>query len=499
MDAIELHERYSALGPVWRKPYKIFPYECGSFLLSITIALILLMSLQGCATLPDTRAAVEGKQTRHVYFKGIRGRISKTKSDAILNQLKGDGSSDDILKKQLLYEQAVNIDSPLVLGNKLRLLQNGPDTYEAMFTAIRSAKNTINLETYIFDNSQTGSLFFDLLLEKQKAGVQVNVIYDSIGSLSTPQKNWDILQSAGAKVIEFNPINPLKTYRKKWRLNNRDHRRQLIIDGRIAFTGGINISDSYSSAPSSRHSRKKNKALAADENPKPKIGWRDTHIRIEGPVVAEFQKLFMETWTRQKGEPLVDKHYFPELKTEGKEIVRAIGSTPSDPRSPIYLTLISAIRHSQRSVHLTIAYFAPDHQLLRALIEAAQRGVDVQLLLPSHTDSWAIFNLGHSYYTKLLKSGVTINERHGAVMHAKTACIDGVWSTIGSTNMDWRSFLHNDEINAVILGQDFATQMEVMFADDLQESNAISLEKWRQRPWLQRLKERTARLGAYWL
>ena len=295
-------------------------------------------------------------------------------------------------------------------------------------------------------------------------------------------------------MLEFNPVNPLTGNKKGWLLNNRDHRRQLVIDGRIAFTGGINISDTYSSAPSGKRARKKR-----DQAPAQAAGWRDTHIRIEGPVVAEFQKLFMDTWARQKGEPLAAKNYFPELKAQGDEIVRAIGSTSDAPQSLIYLTLMSAISHAEREVHLTIAYFAPDPQLLKALTDAARRGVDVKLVLPSYSDSWAIFHLGRSYYTQLLRGGVKIYERRGAVMHAKTAYVDGVWSTIGSTNLDWRSFLHNDEINAVILGRGFAAQMEAMFAQDLTVSEAITLDQWQHRSLMLRLKERMARIGAYWL
>jgi cardiolipin synthase len=207
----------------------------------------------------------------------------------------------------------------------------------------------------------------------------------------------------------------------------------------------------------------------------------------------------MDTWARQKGDPLAVKNYFPELKARGNEIVRAIGSTPDNPQSLIYLTLISAITHAERKVHLTIAYFAPDPQLLKALTDAAQRGVEVILILPSYSDSWPIFHLGRSYYTKLLHGGVNIHERKGALMHAKTMSIDDVWSTIGSTNLDWRSFLHNDEINAVVLGREFTQQMNKMFAEDLAESQEILITNWRKRPWMNRLKERVARLGAYWL
>ena len=487
-------EIHSASRPAQRQLSGFFAYAAGFRLGHAALVTGALMGMQGCATLPDAEREMAVPHAQQVKFEGAHGPVSAARSDAILQQLEGKDGASDVLQKHLAYEQAVNIDSPLVLGNKLTLLQNGPATYRAMFAAIRAAKNHINLETYIFDDDEAGRQFSDLLLERQAAGVQVNVIYDSVGGILTPATFFDRLREGGIQVLEFNPVNPLKGKKKAWLLNNRDHRRQLVIDGRTAFTGGINISDTYSSAPSGKRGRKKR-----DQTPDQPAGWRDTHIEIEGPVVAEFQKLFMDTWARQKGEPLAAKNYFPELKAQGDEIVRAIGSTSDAPRSLIYLTLMSAISHAELEVHLTIAYFAPDPQLLKALIDAARRGVDVKLLLPSHSDSWAIFNLGRSYYSQLLRGGVKIYERRGAVMHAKTACIDGVWSTIGSTNLDWRSFLHNDEINAVILGRGFAAQMEAMFAQDLTESEAITLDQWQHRSLMPRLKERMARIGAYWL
>lgn len=453
-----------------------------------------LMSMQGCATLPDAEREMSEPHPQQVEFEGAHGPVSEAKSAAIIGRLEGNHGDSELLDKHLAFEQAVNADSPLVLGNKLTLLQNGPATYEAMFAAIREAKDHINLETFIFDADEVGQQFSDLLLQRQAAGVQVNIIHDSAGALTTPAAFFDRLRDGGIRVLEFNPLNPLAGNNKEWLVNNRDHRKQLIVDGRSVFTGGINISSTYSSAPSGKSSRKQRQQ--ADD---PAKGWRDTHIQIEGPVVAEFQKLFMETWTKQKGEPLAARNYFPELQAQGTEIVRAIGSTPDDPESLIYLTLMSAISHAESDVHLTMAYFAPDPQLLKALIDAAGRGVEVTLVLPSYSDSGAVFHLGRSYYTELLRGGVKIFERRGAVMHAKTVCIDGVWSTIGSTNLDSRSFLHNDEINAVILGRGFAAQMEAMFAADLQESEAITLDRWKHRSWMSRLKEQAARLGAYWL
>lgn len=452
------------------------------------------MTLQACATLPDAGRDRAVPHAEQVEFEGAHGPVSTARGDAILVRLEGRGGDSEVLEKHLAYEQAVNAGSPLVLGNKLTLLQNGPATYQAMFVAMREAQDHINLETFIFDDDAIGNQFSDLLLERQAAGVQVNVIHDSVGGINTPRAFYDRLRDGGIQVLEFNPLNPLTGNKKEWLVNNRDHRKQLVIDGHTAFTGGINISDTYSSAPASKRSGKK-----GEPGGNPSDGWRDTHIQIQGPVVAEFQKLFMDTWARQKGEPLAARNYFPELQAQGNEIVRAIGSTPDDPQSLIYLTLLSAISHAELTVHLTIAYFAPDPQLLKALTDAARRGVDVKLVLPSYSDSWAIFHLGRSYYTDLLRSGVQIYQLRGAVMHAKTVCIDGVWSTIGSTNLDWRSFLHNDEINAVILGRGFAAQMEAMFAADLTESEAITLDQWQRRSLMLRLKERAARLGQYWL
>lgn len=460
----------------------------------IGLLLTVLQALSGCATLPDTKEAMQETPVAAVEFENARGPVSAATNVDIMKKLQGSRGDSDLLQQHLAYEQAVNISSPLVTGNKLTLLQDGPVTYQTMLTDIRSARNHINLETYIFDADEAGNQFADLLLDRQAAGVQVNIIYDSVGGLLTPPAFFERLRKGGIRVLEFNPVNPLAGNKKSWLLNNRDHRRQLIIDGRVAFTGGINISDSYSSAPSGKRATKN-----ARNDKEKSAGWRDTHIRIEGPVAAEFQKLFMGTWSRQKGEPLAAKNYFPTLTAQGNEIVRAIGSTPDDAESLIYLTLISAISHAEKSVQLTIAYFAPDPQLRKALIGAAQRGVEVTLVLPSYTDSWAIFHLGRSHYTELLRGGVRIFERRGAIMHAKTASIDGVWSTIGSTNLDWRSFLHNDEINAVILGRGFAAQMETMFAQDLKESSAITLKEWQHRSLAVRMKEMLARIGAYWL
>ncbi|MDP2026526.1 MAG: phospholipase D-like domain-containing protein [Sulfuriferula sp.] len=444
-----------------------------------------VLSLSACASLPNTDQATQ--QTSPRVSKVVALETQAARSTA-------GGQSDDIARalmdRHLAVEQGIPLDTPLVAGNRATLLQDGPKTYDAMFAAIRGAHHSINLETYIFEDGEIGQKFADLLLEKQAAGVRVNVIYDSVGSLATPVEFFQRLRDGGVQVVEFNPVNPLAPHAKTWLVNNRDHRKLLIVDGRIAFVGGINISNTYSRGSFIRKTKKKMNNT---------LGWRDTHVQLDGPVVAEFQKLFMSTWNSQHGPALPQDGYFPVLSKQGSEVVRAIGSTYDAEGSPIYLTLLSAIAQAERQVYLTNAYFVPDPKLVQVLIKAARRGVDVRLILPSQSDSWIVFNAGRSHYTELLKGGVRIFERRGSVLHAKTGCIDGVWSTVGSTNLDWRSFLHNDEINAVILGAHFGTQMDDAFARDLASSDEITLARWERRSPIQRLEEWIARLPQYWL
>ena len=442
-----------------------------------------LFMATGCASLPDTNALIKHHQGQAVRFESARGPLSARANAAILARLQQKSGELDILEKQIVLEEAI-VGSPLILGNQVTLLQDGAATYAAMFAAIRNARDHINLETYIIEDDEIGRQFADLLLERQTRGVQVNLIYDSVGSFGTPKAFFERLSQGGINVLEFNPVNPLAT-RKTWVLNNRDHRKLLVVDGQTAFIGGINISSVYSSGSIGRRSRKP---------PAPLVEWRDTQIQIDGPVVAELQKLFMQTWQKQLGPPLAPKDYFPALKTRGTDIVRAIGSSYDDPYSLIYLTLISAIGNAEKSVYLTNAYFVPDPQLLDALTGAAQRGVDVKLILPSHSDSAIVFHAGRAHYTGLLQGGVKLYERVGALLHAKTAVIDGVWSTVGSTNLDWRSFLDNDEVNAVILGREFSQKMQGMFARDLDASLTIDLTAWERRPLSWRLKEWMAQM-----
>jgi cardiolipin synthase len=451
-----------------------------------------LFVLAGCGSLPTIVPDLARRPGPPVQLEGARGPLSSAHSKAILGRLESRSPDTGIFDHHLAREEAI-VGSPLTAGNQVRLLQDGPTTYQAMFAAILAAQDHINMETYILDDDEVGQRFVQALIAKQAEGVQVNLIRDSVGTLGTPAAFFQQLTDSGVRVLEFNPINPLLS-RKEWTLNQRDHRKLLIVDGRTAFLGGINISGVYSGGSFRFGSRAK-----PDEGAASGLAWRDTDLQLQGPVVAELQKLFLSTWENQKGEPLPAKNYFPPPEHAGPHVVRAIGSSPDESFSLIYATLLSAIASAEVSVNITNAYFAPDPQLLDALEAAARRGVDVTLILPSQTDSWLVFHAGRNYYDRLLRAGVKIHERQGVILHSKTALIDGVWATVGSTNLDWRSFLHNYELNAVVLGPEFGNQVQAMFAKDLAASDAITLEQWQQRALHLRLKEWFARVWEYWL
>ena len=456
---------------------------------AVSLVFLTLVNLAACSSIPIMVPDMAMQSERPVQLDGKNGPLSVKQSKAILAKLKKNGDDTNIFDKHLALMSEIT-SSPLVVGNKVELLIDGPTTYNAMFAAIENAKDHINMETFIIENDEIGLRFEKLLIRKQVSGVQVNLIYDSVGSISTPKTFFEPLIASGANVLEFNPINPLNT-RKGWEFNRRDHRKLLIVDGKIAFVGGINISSVYSSGSFGRHSTEKPK-----NNDQP---WRDTHLRMSGPVVSEFQKLFIATWNEQQGEPLAFRQYFPEETNQGNEVVQALGSNPEEPYSQMFVTLLSVINSAETQISLTNAYFVPDPQLLTALKDAAKRGVDVRLLLPDKTDSNMVFYASRSFYDELLSADVKIYERQDALLHAKTLLVDGVWSTIGSTNLDWRSFTNNQEINAIVLGQDFGAQMQAMYEKDLQSSKQITLEDWRKRSISLRIKEKAARFWAHFL
>jgi cardiolipin synthase len=472
-----------------------------------TLLLSLVLLLAGCAILPDYDALNRERKWWRVdapRVEGARGPLSAQRSAAIIRKLDEQGDTT-LLKRHLAFMEAVE-DIPLVAGNSARLLIDGPLTRQAMFEAIKAARTEINFEIYIFEDDPFGTEMRQLLLAKQAEGVMVNLLYDSVGSSTTPKEFFQQMRDAGIKVCEFNPINPLRA--RIFSPNQRDHRKMLIVDGELAITGGINITSKY--ARSSRGGRGRGSGSSGgsssassglDKIPEQANapGWRDTNVEIRGPAATNFRELFTHSWRKQHCPGIAADQPLPAPAPQGDKIVRVIGTSPDDDQNLIYLELLSAIDHAQKTIHVTMAYFVPDPDIIRMLADAARRGVEVKLILAEEANYRVVFYAGRSNYATLLEAGVQIYEWRDAALHAKTVVVDGVWSTVGSANLDWRSFLHNDEVNAVILGESFGLEMEKMFEQDLKRATPIDPATWQQRGWGSRLKETGARIFEYWL
>ena len=360
------------------------------------IVLALFAITAACATVQDVDKNSHPQSTTQIM--GARGPLTARQSKALLDKIATEAGEAGVLRRHLTIEEAV-AESSLVAGNHTKLLADGAETFPAMFAAIKNAKEHVNLEYYIFEDVESGGeLLGDVLIAKRNEGVAVNIIYDSYGSDSTAADFFNRLKAAGINLVEFNPINPLDA-RVGYSLNNRDHRKMLVVDGGKAIVGGINLSTTYQSSSLGKSGAVKNK---------PDQQWRDTDLEIDGPVVAQLQTLFLDHWSQQKGPLLESGMFYPTVPAKGTEVVRIIGSTPDHSIPRYYVTLLSAIRNAEKSIWLSAAYFVPTDQEEEDLIAAAQRGVDVRLLLPGDSDSQMAMAVGHSHYSALLESGVKI-------------------------------------------------------------------------------------------
>lgn len=362
----------------------------------------------------------------------------------------------------------------IVNGNRVILLKNGREAFPAMLAAIDGAVSTINFETYILRSDETGWRFGKMLAKKASEGIEVNLIYDSVGSMDCEENFLQFLINHNVRLLEYNPIAPWK---KGWKWIRRDHRKILVVDGRVGFTGGINIADDY-----------------ADPAEGGK-GWWDTHIQIEGPAVRELQKLFLSTWKREAG----DRKYYPPLKEVGNTPVQIIGSRERKNRKVIKRAYIQAIKDAKGEIYLTNAYFVPDRGILRTIANARKRGIEVVLILPMISDVKVVQYASRSLYTRLLSHGVKIYEREGQVLHSKTGTIDGIWNTIGSHNMDHRSYIYDLEVNAIIYGEKFGGKMKEMFLNDLQNCRRIDIEEWKKRPVIEKIIEKFCFRFRHWM
>ncbi|MBI3552631.1 MAG: cardiolipin synthase ClsB [Elusimicrobia bacterium] len=351
-------------------------------------------------------------------------------------------------------------------GNKLALLPDGGAVFRAMWDAIDAAKETINLETYILRSDQTGLEFSRRLQEKARRGVRVRLIFDSVGSMDIDPVFVNRLRNSGVQILEYHPIAP---WRPRWSWGRRDHRKILVVDGKTAFTGGVNISDAH---------------LKVREGGE---GWRDAHVQLEGPAAYELDRLFRAVWFRETGRWFRSEGH-PEHKP-AHCLVWVAANQEFVHRYRIRSAYLNALRASQREVLIANAYFLPDRRIRRALGAAARRGVSVKILVQGRSDILSVWYASRYRYDFLLRHGVRLFQYSGSILHAKIADVDGVWSAVGSYNMDHRSLMHNLEVNLHVLDREFSVQLAHRIKSDMAESREIKLSEWRRRPWSDRLLE----------
>lgn len=377
-------------------------------------------------------------------------------------------STRDVAFLQTMHALA---GAPVSADSRVEILRNGVRIFPSMLAAIRGARKTINLEFYIYWDGQVGRQFAEALAERARAGVAVKVILDAVGSAPMSQSLIDFMQRNG---IDLEWYHPIRWYTLS-QVNHRTHRKLLVVDGEIGFSGGVGIADDWlGDADAKNH-------------------WRETVIRIEGPVVAQMQFAFMDNWVKSRGELLTGLDYFPQLEPRGNHLTQVIKSSPSEGSSTVKLMYIVSIVSAARYVYLSSAYFVPDRDTIRALEGAVRRGVDVRVIVPGeHVDVPIVRQASRWHYERLLRRGIRIFEYQPTMMHAKTMVVDGIWTTIGSSNFDDRSFRLNDEVNVNVYDEGIAGEMERMFFDDLAKSEEITLRQWFRRSWFDRLKERVA-------
>ena len=374
---------------------------------------------------------------------------------------------------QFVRAMNVMLGPALVPGNRTRALVNGDEIFPEMLEAIRGARKSITFEMYIYWKGAIGEQFTAALEERARSGVKVHVMIDALGSQKIEKTVLGRLKDAGARVELYNPV--------RWdtiaRMNNRTHRKIMVIDGAVGFTGGAGIGDEWSGdAQDAEH-------------------WRDTHFRLEGPAVAQMQAAFMENWIEVTGEVLHGPEYFPELRPVGGELAQFVVSSPGGGGESAQLLYLMSIAAAQRSIQLSAAYFVPDDNEVRQLVEARGRGVRVQIIVPGPaTDSAAVRRASRSTWGELLRAGVEIYEYQPTFYHVKVMTVDGLWVTVGSTNFDTRSFSTNDEANLNVYDRAFAAEGERIFERDLGRSRRITLEEWDARPLREKLLEHAAGL-----
>jgi cardiolipin synthase len=369
---------------------------------------------------------------------------------------------------QFLRSMNVLLGAQLMPGNRVQALVNGDQFFPDMLKAIAGAQKTITFETYIYWSGEVGARFTRALVERARAGVRVHVLFDALGSQKIDEADVEQMKAAGVQVAKYNPL--------RWysivRMNNRTHRKILVVDGRTGYTGGAGIGDEWAGdAQRLEH-------------------WRDTQFRVEGPAVAQMQAAFMENWIEVTGDVLHGEDYFPELPRAGAQQAQFFISSPGGGGETMQLMYLLSIASAKESILLSAAYFVPDDNEVRMLVEARKRGVRVSIIVPGKvTDSPAARRASRSTWGDLLRAGVEIHEYQPTFFHCKVMIVDRLWVSVGSTNFDTRSFSTNDEANLNVYDREFAAAQARIFEDDLKRSRRIALDQWQERPWTEKLWE----------
>jgi len=379
-------------------------------------------------------------------------------------------ASDD---PQFIRSMGLLLGPPVVPGNRFEVLLNGDEIFPSMLEGIRSARHTITFETFIYWSGAIGEEFARALSDKARAGVAVHVLLDWVGSSKMDRRYLRMLRDAGAEVVRY--------HKPHWtglgRMNDRTHRKLLVIDGHIGFTGGVGIADEWS-------------GHAQDEK-----HWRDMHFRVEGPAVGQMQAVFMDNWIKSTGNVLHGPQYFPEIDAAGEGLAHMFSSSPSGGSDDMQLMYLMAITAATHSIHLASAYFVPDKLTINAIVEAAKRGVKVRIITPGkRIDTHTVREASRACWGDLLAAGVEMYEYQPTMYHCKLIVVDEYLVSVGSTNFDSRSFKLNDEANLNIYDRDFARRQTAVFDGDVVNAKRITLDDWRRRPLLEKLLERVVAL-----
>lgn len=377
-----------------------------------------------------------------------------------------------ITDPQFRREMSVLLGPAILPGNQVTDYENGDEIFPAMLEAIASAQETITFETYIYWSGDIGQRFADALAERARAGVAVHLLVDWVGSIKMDDEMLQQMKDDGVEVERYRPLH----WYNLGRMNNRTHRKLLVIDGRVGFTGGVGIADQWT-------------GHAQDPD-----HWREAHFRIDGPAVAQMQSAFNDNWIKTTGTLLNGPAYFPELKPAGDMAAHLFIASPAGGSESMHLMYLSAIAASDHTIDLTASYFVPDELINKALIAARKRGVRVRVLLPGeHIDSEAVRLSSKAGWGELLEAGIEIHEYQPTMLHVKLLIVDSELVSLGSTNFDIRSFRLNDEASLNVYNREFAARMTEVFEKDMKDAKQYSYEMWQQRPLREKFAEKVIR------